>query len=220
MGKFAEAHAAVNRAIQLAGSGRGSPLASAYGTRGLIFRDEGHDGQAVDWLRKAYDEHQKQPSPNLQTIADDLEYEIAALRRLGRSEEAVTAEEKLESVRAAMKTVFQADRDLSTVQDPTGGAVLLELSFGSQPGSPYTNRDSLRFARELAETLEAHNLGSYGGHIIIPESTTLMFYGADAEALFRVLEPSLKSEPMCAGARATIRQGLQHREVMLPGPVM
>jgi tetratricopeptide (TPR) repeat protein len=94
MGRFAEAHASVDRAIELAKPG-GSYLASAYGTRGEIFRDEGRDAEAVDWLRVAYEEHRKQPSPNLKTIADTLEDQIAALKRLGRLEEVATAEEKL-----------------------------------------------------------------------------------------------------------------------------
>ena len=203
-----------------ASTGGGSHLASAYGTRGLIFRDEGRDAEAVDWLRMAYEEHQKQPSPNLKTIADDLEHEIAALKRLGRLEEAAVAEKKLESVCAAIKCVPQVNRDLSALDGPVQGDVLVELSFGSQPGGLYTRKEPARLARQLSDTIETGNVGSYGGHVVIPESITLMFYGADAEALFRVLEPSLTSEPMCAGARVTIRQGEGHREVVLPSRPM
>jgi hypothetical protein len=168
----------------------------------------------------AYEEHQKQPSPNLRTIADDLEHEIAALKRLGRLEEAAIAEEKLESVCAAMKAVPQADRDLSTLGTPTEGAVLVELNFGRQPGSPYPVGESVKLSRQLSDAIETQNLGSYGGHVVIPESTTLIFYGADAEAMYRVLEPRPTSEPMCAGARVTIRQGEGSREVVLPGRTM
>jgi tetratricopeptide (TPR) repeat protein len=216
MGRFAEAHASLDRAIELAKPGGDSHLASAYGDRGLIFRDEGRDAEAVDWLRMAYEEHRKQPSPNLGTIADDLADEIAALKRLGRLEEAAIAEEKLESTRAAMNAVPQADRDLSALDTPTQGAVLVELSFGSRPGSPYTRHESARLSRQLSDAIETQNLGSYGGHVAIPESTTLIFHGADAEAMFRVLEPILTSEPMCAGARVTIRQGEGHRELVMP----
>jgi tetratricopeptide (TPR) repeat protein len=216
MGRFVEAYASVDRAIKLLNQGGGSHLASAYGTRGLIFRDEGRDAEAVDWLRMAYEQHQKQPSPNLRTIADDLEYEIAALTRLGRLDESAIAEKKLESVCAAMNAVPQANRDLSALDGPTQGAVLVELSFGSQPGSPYAKHEPAKLARQLSDAIETRNVGSYGGRVVIPESTTLMFYGADAEALFRVLEPSLTSEPMCAGAKVTIRQGEGHREVVLP----
>jgi len=50
----------------------------------------------------------------------------------------------------------------------------------------------------------------------IPENTTLFFYGPDAERLFKALEPSLKNEPTCSGARVLIRQGNAHREVVVP----
>jgi tetratricopeptide (TPR) repeat protein len=219
MGRFAEAHASVDRAIDLAKPG-GSHLASAYGTRGEIFRDEGRDAEAVDWLRMGYEEHRKAPSPNLKSIADNLEDQIAALKRLGRLEEVATAEEKLGALRAAMKAVPQADRNLSALDRPTQGAVLVELSFGSQMGSQYTKFESVKLAHQLSDTVETQNAGWYGGTVASPESTTLMFYGADAEALFRVLEPSLTSEPMCAGAMVTIRRPEGHREVVLPSRTM
>ena len=41
--------------------------------------------------------------------------------------------------------------------------------------------------------------GYYVSQIAVPENTTLIFYGPDAEALFRVMEPSLASEPLSAG---------------------
>jgi len=51
---------------------------------------------------------------------------------------------------------------------------------------------------------------------VIPESTTLMLYGADGEELFRAIEPVLAGQPICAGANVTIRQGSKHRCVLLP----
>jgi hypothetical protein len=56
--------------------------------------------------------------------------------------------------------------------------------------------------------------------VTIPESTTLMFYGKDGEAVFCAIEPALASEPMCQGATVTVRQGEKQREVFLPGRVM
>ena len=60
-------------------------MASAYGTRGLIFLDKGQDSEAVEWLRRAYEHYQTLPSPNFDIIAEDLNREIAALQRLGRT---------------------------------------------------------------------------------------------------------------------------------------
>jgi tetratricopeptide (TPR) repeat protein len=130
MGKFEEAFTAVSRAIVLLEDRGGSELASAYGTRGLIFLDQGKDAGAVEWLRKAYEHHQKLQSPNLNTIADDLNREIAALRRLGRADELKDAEARLTSVHTAMKAVPQVNRDLSVLDGPAQCAVFVELNVG------------------------------------------------------------------------------------------
>lgn len=220
MGKFTEAFASVDRAIELLRSSAATALASAYGTRGLIFRDAGRDAEAVEWLRKAYAEHQKLPSSNFDTLIEDLENEVAALKRLGRQEEVASAEERLEQVRAAMKAIPQANQDLERLNVSEREAVLVELTFGSRPDGPCPTRESGNLARRLSEALEDEDVGFYAGNVVIPENTTLMFYGLDAETLFRVLEPHLMAEPMCAGARITIRKHDSHREVILPSRVM
>ena len=74
--------------------------------------------------------------------------------------------------------------------------------------------------RQIAEAFESQEIGYYGGHVMILETTTFIYYGPDAEAMFRVLEPRLAEEPLCRGARVTIRQGDRRREVLLPRPVM
>jgi tetratricopeptide (TPR) repeat protein len=220
MRNFPEALQAVDRAIPLLERDGGPVLAAAYGTRGLIFRDDGKDAEAVEWLRKAYSVHEKLPSPNLETMAEDLENEAAALKRLGRTEEAGDAEARLESVRGRIKGVPSIDRDLSALSAGAEGAMLIELGLGSRPGSAYPKGAAARLGEQLAEAVGENHLGFYGGHVVIPESTTLMFYGEDGEALFRVTEPILRSEKLCAGARVTIRQGGKHREVILPSRVM
>jgi hypothetical protein len=45
----------------------------------------------------------------------------------------------------------------------------------------------------------------------------LIFYGDDAEILYRVLEPRLLSNSVVAGAMVTIRQRDSKREIILPG---
>jgi tetratricopeptide (TPR) repeat protein len=65
MGRFAEACTAVSRAIDLLQDKGGTELASAYGTRGLIFLDQGQDSGAVEWLRKAYEHHPDIAKPEL-----------------------------------------------------------------------------------------------------------------------------------------------------------
>jgi hypothetical protein len=70
------------------------------------------------------------------------------------------------------------------------------------------------------DAAESRNAGFCAGTVTIPESTTLMLYGEDAEALFQAIQPILASERICEGAFVTIRQGKEVREVILPGSVM
>jgi tetratricopeptide (TPR) repeat protein len=214
MARFPEAHASVNRAIELF-SAEDEGLASAYGTRGIIFQDSGDDAQAVQWLQKAVAERMRLPSPNLDTTAENLESEIAALKRLGRQDEAAIAQETLASVRATIEAIPQVDRDPSDRKAQTEGAVLLELSFSNRPVRADERKNRTLLAERLSKKAQTRDVGYYSGWVAIPENTTLIFYGPDAEALFRVLEPSLISEPICAGARVVIRQGIMNREVVI-----
>jgi tetratricopeptide (TPR) repeat protein len=72
MGRFDEAFQSLDRAIDLLTPEGGASLASAYGSRGLTLRDQGRDEEAVEWFRKSCAEHEKQPSPNLETVAEEL----------------------------------------------------------------------------------------------------------------------------------------------------
>jgi tetratricopeptide (TPR) repeat protein len=216
MGRFAEAFTAVSRAIDLLQDRGGAELASAYGTRGLIFLDQGQDSEAVEWLRRAYEHHQTLPSPNLDNIAEDLSREIAAVQRLGRADELKDAEARLASVHTAMKAIPKVSRDLSALDAPLQCAVFVELKVGIRERSLDGQRDDVQLGKRLTEVLEAKNVGWYAGQLTIPESTTMIFYGSDSEALFQALEPTLRSEQICAGARITIRQRDGQREIVFP----
>jgi tetratricopeptide (TPR) repeat protein len=212
MREFDEAHRSADRARELLEPAGGHSLACAYGTKGLIFRDLGLDQQAVEWFRKSAVEHQKQPSPNLSTLCEELENEAAALERLGMLEESRDAHRRLESVRATMASVAAVDREFEDPKPPAEGAVLVELSFG--------RRDVTRLQRRLHDLLEENGCGFYGGRVAIPEATTLMFYGQNAEAMFSTIYPLLEHDPLCVGSKITVRQGERSREVLLPGRVM
>jgi len=220
MGRFEEAFAVLDRAIKFLQPEGGALLASAYGTRGLIYRDSGHDREAAEWLRRAYEEHQKLSAPNLESVSEDLENEIAALKRLDREEDAAMAEKRLATVRATMAAIPQADRDLGTLSYQSQCAVLVEFGNKNVVASSVIGPERNRLARRLSEALQGQNVGELAGLVVIPESTTLMFYGPDAEELFKVLEPRLAEEPLCSGARITIRHSNAVREVFLPGQVM
>jgi len=107
MGNFDEAHELVDRAIEFLSQNGDPGPAAAYGTRGLIYLDSGNDAEAVEWLQESYAERKKSSSPNFETIAENLEKEIAALNRLGRTEEATLAEDRLRLARASMNEIPQ-----------------------------------------------------------------------------------------------------------------
>jgi tetratricopeptide (TPR) repeat protein len=217
MGRFAEAHESVGRAIELLQGQGGTKLASCYGTRGLIYKDEGRDAEAVEWLQKAYVAHRAAPSPKFDSMVEDLENEVAALKRLGKVEEAEQAKNRLSAVRTSMKAVGEDSHDLSTFDTGTSQcALLVELNFDNRPDSAQRKKDCAELARRLSAPIEDDGIGFYGGSATIPESTTLIFYGPDAESLLRVLEPHLTSEAICSGARITIRQQDRLREIVLP----
>ena len=218
MGRFAEAHASVQRATGILEPRGGALLASAYGTRGLIFRDEGRDAEAVEWLQKSYRMRETLPSVNLDSAVEDLESEIAALKRLGRTEEAAAAEERLARVHATRNAIRPVDRDLAGLGSPAEGAVLVEIDCGIRAGME-RNQDAKRLVYDLKAIVEREGVGYAGGLVSIPENTTLMLYGSDAEALYNSIEPMLNSAPVCRGATITIRQGSTHRQVMIPGIV-
>lgn len=216
MGDFAEALRRVDEAIGLLKPADGSTLASAYGTRGQILQDAGRDAEAVEWLQKSRAERESASSPDLNAMGENLEREITALRRLGREQDAAVAEDRLAAVKAAKEQTPEARVDLSRLTAEAEGAVQIELPFGSRSGSRYGLRDAEIVAEQISGILEGRDAGSYGGRVLIPESTTLMFYGPDAEVLFEAMEQYLRDHLTCAGAIAAIRQGGKVREVVIP----
>jgi tetratricopeptide (TPR) repeat protein len=219
MGDYTEALRLVDRAIKLLKPEDGSPFVSAYGTRGQIFHDDGRHAEAAEWLQRSYAERMRSSSPDLDAVIENLEIEIDSLKRLGRLKEADAAEERLARARTAKEEAPQANLDVSAMKPQANGAVLIELTFGSWPGSRYRIQDAEVIAEQLAGILAERAAGFYGGRVVIPESTTLWFYGADAEAMFESIEEFLKDHLICAGATVGIRQAGKTREVVIPQPV-
>jgi tetratricopeptide (TPR) repeat protein len=219
-GEFAPAHDLLDRAVRLLNPGEHQSIASVYGTRGLIFRDQGRDLEAVEWLQRSFAERQKMPSPNLDDLATDLEYEIAILERLGLPEETAAAQARLAATRAAQSSVPHASFNLASGTEDTEGAVLIELDCSNAPVTRHSVSDAIRLAEQLSAAAQNHLAGLYRGRVMIPESTTLMFYGPDAEELYHALEPILETDPVCEGARISIRQGSHLREIGMPIQVM
>lgn len=95
-------------------------------------------------------------------------------------------------------------------------AIFIELNIGTRWRNLDEKREDVQLGKRLEEVLEANNLGWYAGQLTIPESTTMILYGFDAEMLLQAIEPTLRSKPICAGARITIRQRVGQREMIIP----
>jgi tetratricopeptide (TPR) repeat protein len=223
MGDYAKAHELLDRAIQLLkleSQAGVSGLASAYGTRGLVMRDQGRDEEAVEFFGRSYAERKNSPSPNLELMKEILEEEIAALKRLGRREDTVVAEGRLTQVNAQRKEIPGVDVDLSSHISEAKGSVLVEIPYGSRPGNRYGTKDAAKLAVELAEAARGQHAGFCGGTVTIPESTTIMFYGEDAEVLYGAMRLVLANEQICEHATVTIRQGMEVKEIAMSARVM
>jgi len=218
--KFAEAHSHIDRAIQLLESISPTDipasrlLASAYHSRALIFAAEARDPEALHWFQKADVTRQSQPNPSLEDTAVDLTELIAVLDRLGRTVDGDAARKRLVEIRAVQQASHASDLDLSGLSGDGDGALQIEIGHASSRSREQANLLS-DLGRRLDQEAKLSGAGRYSGSVTIPEATTLLFYGPDAEALFRALEPALRSEPLSRSARVAIRQGQTLRELSL-----
>jgi tetratricopeptide (TPR) repeat protein len=218
MKNFEQAVKEVEDAIVLL---EGDPvLAEAYGTRGLVLRDQGLDEASLEWFRRSRAEHARQPSPDLSQLSEVLADETGALERLGRSEEAGALKQQLSKLQSDLPPLqeYKVTPAVKTVDDigQAAGEVLVELDGIRLPESVYKDCDIATLENRLEAALEPGEQGELDGHETGPEHTTLFLYGADAEALFRAVEPVLRGYPLCQGARVTIRQGAEQRQIVLP----
>lgn len=192
-------------------------LALAYGTYGLILRDQGLDESSLDWFRRSRASHAGRPSPNVDQLSEALANEAAALTRLGRLQEASALERQLAELRGDLPPLpkRQAAPVPKAHADSAPGEVRIELDGIHLPESVYRDCDVATLENRLEEVLESCECGELDGHETGPENTTLFLYGPDAEALFRAVEPVLQDYPLCRGARVTIRQDDRERRIFL-----
>jgi tetratricopeptide (TPR) repeat protein len=195
-------------------------LADAYGTRGLILRDQGFDEASLEWFQRSRAEHARQPSPNMSQLSEVLANEAEVLARLGRSREADILKQELSKLHSdlpplpehkvtpAPKMIIDAGK--------AAGEVLVELDGIHLPEWVYESCDIATLENRLEAVLEMEEQGELDGHETGPENTTLFLYGADANELFRAIEPVLRKYPLCQGARVTIRQDSEERHVVIP----
>jgi hypothetical protein len=76
----------------------------------------------------------------------------------------------------------------------------------------------LQISEKLTEAIEGNNLGAFDGNEIGGNETVLFMYGPDAELIFKQIEPILRDDEFCRGARVIIRwgaPGAPQREVIV-----
>jgi hypothetical protein len=78
----------------------------------------------------------------------------------------------------------------------------------------------VRLGSSLNAVLEDKGLGHWEGFIRVPECSTLIYYGADAQAMYKAIEDALYGDSRFRGALVTIRQGREQRELVVPGRIL
>ncbi len=217
MKRFDEAHAAIDRAIRLI-KPEEPTIPSYYETRGHILLDEGHAERSLEWIGKAISIREKQSSPDRDALVKNYEVEIEALEKLGRHEEAEQTRNKLAELRAFMQSAPKSEAGLSGAPELTEGAVFVELPFGKLSMTPKLREQIADLARALSAKVREGLYGRFSSSVTIPEQVTLIFYGSNAELLYKVIEPVLAAEKICAGARVLIQQNGTVREQMVSVP--
>lgn len=77
---------------------------------------------------------------------------------------------------------------------------------------------SIPVQEKLFELLENEDLGMFDGNEVGGGQLILFLYGPDAELLFKHIEPTLRADAFCHGAKVIIRwggPGAPQREVIL-----
>lgn len=214
MGELDEALRLVDRALAMQ-LNESQLLASMYGTRGQILHDAGRDEEALQWLRKSSEERRKTGSPDLVALQEVLGFEIDSLKRLGRVREAVEAEAQLRKMRESAEAAPPASVELGGLKPDPEGAVLVELAFGSRPGSRYSAEDARVVGQQMGVVLAEKGVGKYAGRVAIPESVTLLYHGEDAEAMYGAMRQFLDDHSIFEGAMVSIRQGKSVRQLVM-----
>jgi hypothetical protein len=142
----------------------------------------------------------------------DIEIELAnlndAVRAVIEALEAAGAPAGSELIDGSNSRVL---KELGTQQ-----CVAVFLDGATLPDEVY---EALDFEAVVSELGEAAGDGSYRGFWQGPQETGLFFFGADAEAMFKRIEPVLRRLPIGQNARVVVRHGkkaLNPRELRMP----
>jgi len=152
-------------------------------------------------------------------LGEVLANEADVLARLGRSQESTILKQQLFELQRDLppRQEYKVTPAVKVIKDSGKhtGEVLIELDGMRLPEQVYKTCDIAMLENRIEDVLEIEEHGELDGHETGPESTILFLYGADAELLFRAIEPVLREYPLCRGALVTIRQGSEQRQLII-----
>jgi hypothetical protein len=100
------------------------------------------------------------------------------------------------------------DKFLKKKEQPKSDeSVLIYLDAVNLSDEIYKNYDLSTLEDRLIEAIENNKVGEFDGNEIGEGVTKIFTYGPDADRLYRVIEPVLRSYPLCRNARVVIRKG-------------
>jgi hypothetical protein len=85
--------------------------------------------------------------------------------------------------------------------------VLIYLDCVNLPAQVYEEYDLATLEEQLATIINRNGAGEWDGNELGEDTARIFTYGPDADRLYRVMEPVLKSHPLCQNARIVIRKG-------------
>ena len=216
MRRFDEAHLNANLAISLFHE-KDKGMSYAYGTRGQIYLDAGEYEKALEWLTKSNEERLRRSDSDQQVILENYENQIVALEALGRNAEAEIIRLNAEHVRKAIESVPLVDIETGATAKPAEDAVFIELTRASAIPPEDEKESRIELTAVLGAAALLAEVGHYCGKVSLPESTTLIFYGSNADDLFAILQPALEAEKNQFHARVSIQKDGVIREVLIQG---
>jgi tetratricopeptide (TPR) repeat protein len=187
--------------------------ASLFNTKGNICLDEGDFRDGERWISKGLAQLQKQHNLKPQRLAQHYEDLIRALDGQGSRKEGEKAREKLATIRKEIESIPKVDESLAKTIDSAEAAVMVELAFGTRPRRENLVRDINQLSERLSKCVSGLDVGRYSSWLALPETITLIFYGADGDRLGAAVEPAVTGEPLCAGARIIVQQNGKQREI-------
>jgi hypothetical protein len=105
------------------------------------------------------------------------------------------------------KRLFGKTPPVPKLEPSENQAVMVYLKATGLPERVYRERDLSTIEDRLTEVIQRDGLGEFDGNEVGGGEATLFMYGPSAERLYAGIEPTLRADPLCKGARVVIRLG-------------